>query len=326
MKIVSVTHANDIDGIASAALIKMKYGMPSSRIFFTDYSERRVAYVGKSVERIARRERGTVLFLTDLGMNKILIGHYKGMIRSVKRNGGIVIWLDHHIWEDYALKEVAAMCDVAIVGENEKYCATEITYRNLKVYGRFAKKLVELVHYSDFNIKPKNRKTYRLIGIYAMSIMLYNTFEPYQKRDKALRHVVDVLLQKKFTDERIVRDARRFDRTNRVKLASMLKNLYKAGDDAYVGFSENLQSTQACGAIMDKTGCDIGIYINLAKGTAHLRSREFDTTKLSIPLRGGGHPHASSFPIDMKRFNRFRAENDRKRFVEFMTGRIRRSH
>lgn len=326
MNIISVTHANDIDGLGSAALIKIKYKVPSERIFFTDYSEKGVAYVRKAVERIASKEKGTVLFLTDLGVDRILVSHYRKMIQKVKRNGGRVIWLDHHIWTEYALQEVAGICDVAIVGENEKYCATEITYRNLKVKGKFAKEFSDLVHYSDFYLKPPKKETARLIGIYDMSIMLCNTLEPYEKRDHALRHIVEVLASRRFSDKKILGDARKFGKINEERVTRMLKNLYKAGDNAYIGFSQNLKSTEGCVAIMDKTGCDLGIYVNIVNGTAHLRSRRCDTTKLSMPLGGGGHSHASGFPVNMKRFNKFKGESDRKKFVEFISGRIKRSY
>ncbi len=77
---------------------------------------------------------------------------------------------------------------------------------------------------------------------------------------------------------------------------------------------------------MNKTGCDLGIYVNIVNGTAHLRSRKCDTTKLSMPLGGGGHPHASGFSVNMKKFNRFRKESDRKKFVEFISERIKKSY
>lgn len=323
MAIFSVTHANDIDGVGSAALIKMKYGIPSDNVFFTDYSKRGVEYVDGKIGEMAAKKGVSLLFLTDLGMNDSLLEKYKEIIKKVKRGGGKVIWFDHHVWSEKELREVASLCDLAIVGENARYCGAEITYRNLKIEGKFAADLVSLVHYSDFNLKPKEKKVGKLIGIYAMSIMLYNTLPTYEKRDRALRHMVDVLSDSRFTDSRIIKDAGAFDRLNKRRVRKMLGHLYSAGGDASVGFSENLQSTWGCGAIMEKTGCDLAIYVNITNGTAHLRSRRCDTTILSRDMGGGGHPHASGFPIKAKEFGDFKTEKDRRDFVGFLSAKIK---
>ncbi len=318
MNIISVTHASDIDGLGSAALIKMKYGIQSGNIFFTDYSNKGVLYVEKAIRK-KLKEGVSVLFLTDLGMNDSLERIYRRIITDVKRSGGKVVWFDHHVWSSEQIRNVASLCDVAIVGENERYCATEITYRNLKMAGRrFTDDFVKLVHYSDFNITPKDPGMRRRIGVYAMSIMSYNTLGVGERRDRALRHVVDVISEGRLGDARIDGDAKRFDMLNKKRTEAMLGSLYKAGHDTVIGFSESIQSTFAGGAIMDKTGCDLAMYVNVSKGTVHLRSRETDTTVLSSSMGGGGHPHASGFPIKMEMFNNFRKESDRRKFVGFI--------
>ncbi len=318
MNAISITHANDIDGIGSAALIRMKLGIGLDRIFFTDYSREGVARVRKAVESISEANGGTDLFITDLGMNKTLLGEYAQIIRAVRKGGGRAIWMDHHVWDDEALRKVASLCDVAIVGENTKYCATEITYRNLSIEGAFARRFVRLVHYSDFNLRPREAWMRKMIGVYAMSITGYNTLASRESRDRRLRHVVEVVSGGKFADRRIESDAALFERTNNRRIAAMLKRLYEVNRYAYAGFSENIQSTQGCGAIMKKTGCDIAVYVNVAKGTAHLRSIKRDTSRLSSVLGGGGHPHASGFPINTTAFGRLETESDRKKFLAFV--------
>ena len=130
MEIFSLTHANDIDGLGSAALLKIAYGMSSENIFFTDYSAEGLSYsIKKLSERIGKRS--ITLFMTDLGMNDYLIDTYRKIIMKVKRQGGKVFWFDHHVWSPSQIEKIASICDVAIIGENSRYCATEITYRNL---------------------------------------------------------------------------------------------------------------------------------------------------------------------------------------------------
>ena len=317
MKVVSITHANDIDGLGSAALIRTKFDISLDSIFFSDYSPEGLMEISRRIERIARKEGAITLFLTDVGMNKALNGAYKKIISSVKAGGGAVIWLDHHVWSEADLRDIASKCDLAIVGENTRYCATEITCKALRLNSPFIKKFTRLVHYSDFNLTPKDRDTYKKIGVYAMSITSYVNLAP-KKRDAALRHVVDIVSGGRFNDERIRRDARNFDRLNKARISKMLRSLYKAGEDVYIGFSESIQSNIGCGAIMDKTGADVGMYVNLSAGKVSMRSIRMDCTLLANRLGGGGHPHAAGFNIDMKRFRGLKSGRDRAAFARFI--------
>lgn len=321
MGIVSITHTSDIDGVASAALIKMRYGISSKRIFFANYSPESLTNVERSMNGLLGNEKGTVLFITDLGMNKPLGPSYIRIIDGVKRRRGRIIWLDHHMWTEEEVEKVASRCDLAIVGENKRYCATEITYRNIRVSGSFARKLVSLVHYSDFNKRAPDSKTRKLIGIYAVSIMYYNTLG-FEKRQSMLRHMVDVLAGGKFTDRRIVRDAKAFEKLNNKRIKEMLKDLYDLGQNISLGFSVGVQSTQGCAEIMRKSRCETAIYVNTTQGTVHLRSKKRDTTILSKSFGGGGHPHASAFRVDVKKFRHFASEKERKAIVDIIRRRI----
>ena len=59
-----ITHANDLDGIASAALLRMKYNMPLQNLFFTDYSDKWLKYAVSGIERKAKNNG--IIFITDL--------------------------------------------------------------------------------------------------------------------------------------------------------------------------------------------------------------------------------------------------------------------
>lgn len=321
MKIVSISHASDIDGVASAALIKMRYGVPSNRIFFSDYSEEGLSYTISSVERLLRKKEKILLFLADLGVNDSIYPKFLSIVKSVKKNGGKVIWFDHHVWEEREIMEIAGRCDLAIVGENKNYCATEITEKVLRIGTIFTKKLTKVVHYSDFNLTPNDKKVYDLIGIYAMSITLYNTFS-YGKRDRALRHITEVLASERFTDNAIVRDAKSFEKLNNQRIEKMLSDLYSAGKNVSIGFSDSVQSTWACAAIAKKSGADVCICVKPKEGKASIRSTKMDCTALVKSLGGGGHPHAAGFKLDPKKFNYFRKRSDKKRFADFIKKKI----
>ena len=300
--IISLTHASDIDGVSSAALIKMKYGVPDSNIFFADYSMKSLLSAGRGIRKALKP--GTTLFITDIGINKGLAPEFIRIIKSVKGLNGSVVWFDHHFWEDSEIRNVAGGCDLAVIGENKRYCATEITYRELSVRGAFARRLSDTVHYSDFNIRPRERSKRRLIGIYALSIAYYNTLG-VNKRRKGLLHIVDTLCKGKFFDGRMAADASFFERRNLERIAEMAKRLHYAGENIAVGFGPEMQSTQACASISEKSGRDISIYVNVKAGTCHLRSKKADCSIIARAFGGGGHPHACGFSIDKRKYGGF---------------------
>ena len=124
-----ISHSSDIDGVGSAALVRAKYGVPSKNMLFTNYSKESVEYVEKQMK--GRYTKGMTLFLADLGVNERIIGNFLRIVDNVKKRSGTVIWFDHHPWTKGSVKKLAGRCDVAIVGENKDYCATEITYKEL---------------------------------------------------------------------------------------------------------------------------------------------------------------------------------------------------
>ena len=96
-----MSHASDIDGVGSAALIRMRYGVPLKRIFFADYSTESLDYVDSKLKPLYGS--GITLFITDLGTNESLVAEYRSIIDAVRKGGGRVIWFDHHPWPAQAV-------------------------------------------------------------------------------------------------------------------------------------------------------------------------------------------------------------------------------
>ncbi len=316
-----ISHASDIDGVGAAALIKMKYGVTLSHIFFSEYSEEAISYVDDRLS--GSYKKGITLFITDLGVDDRLISSYLKIINGVKRNGGRVFWFDHHPWSANAIKQLASRCDAAIIGENARHCGTEITYRELGFTDRFTREFVKVVHYSDFNIKPKTRGEYRLVGAYTLSITAYAEIKDMDKRTEKLRHMVEVLSCGRFLDSRIREDARRFDAINKKRTELMLKSMIIRKGFA-VGFSRGVQSTAGCIAIREAARRPIGIYVNIEDWKGHIRCETKDISLLARKMDGGGHPHASGFFIDPKRFGYLKGSSNRKGFADFLEAMISR--
>ncbi len=309
--VISISHASDIDGVGSAALIKMKYGVKTGNIFFTDYSPESLESIRRSIKRIA--SAGAMLFITDLGVNAKTVPIFYDILKSIKEKGGKIFWFDHHPWDGKAIKRLAPMCEVSILGENDLFCATEITRKELGFEDKFTKEFCRIVHFSDFAIKPKAKKDYNMVGFYALAIAFYR-MKGGGENLKGLRHIVDVLCSGRMLDVKIRNDANAYRKINDRNAASMLRDVY-LGEDIALGFAGDIQKTYACMKLMEKTGKDIGIYVNVHEMRGHMRSVKNDLTALANRFGGGGHPHASGFTPNARKYNRFRTRKDRQRLL-----------
>ena len=309
--VISLTHATDIDGVGSAALIRMKYGIPTERAFLTDYRTETIESAYKGMRGFIKK--GTVLIAADLAVGTESGRSFFKIVNAVKRAGGHVMWFDHHPWDGPYAKKIARLCDVVIFGENRKFCGTEITKRELKINGKFENEFAKIVHLSDFAVRPESKRRYAVIGYYALSISLYQML-PYDKRIRKLRHMVEAISGKKLLDARIKADANRFRKMNDRQTKVMLKDLY-VGDNIVVGFAGDIQKTYACMKLIEETGKDIGVYINMRSGRGHMRSVKSDCSLLAAEFNGGGHPHAAGFSPDFRKYDLFKSKDDRRRFL-----------
>ena len=299
MKTIVISHANDVDGVGCAALLKMQYGTRDSDIFLIDYSSDAL----KAVERAIRKARpkSASLFITDLSANDEKVGLFLSIIGTIRKGGGKVFWFDHHPWTKNAAKKISKKCDRIICGERDE-CASEITVRELKLKGRFVDAFKRICHYSDFNLKPRDRRTASLIKTYALGIASYNIM-PKAAAQRRLKELAGTLSGGKLTNSDLVKEARKFELISRKRIRTMTKELSLIGGKIAVGFAKSLQSTNACYWIIRESGRDIGIFINLDAKKGNIRSVVSDISPLAAALGGGGHPHASGFSFDPKRYD-----------------------
>jgi oligoribonuclease NrnB/cAMP/cGMP phosphodiesterase (DHH superfamily) len=309
--IFSLTHQSDIDGVGSAALIKMRYGIPGKNMFFADYSPENV--IKSKIEITKAAKEGAVLIIADLGLNEATKQPMLELIKNIKNKNGSVYWFDHHMWKDSWIKEVASKCDAAIVNENAKYCATEIVRNELSLNSAFCKRFAQIVHYSDFNLRPKNKAHMKTIIEYAMSITSYSQINDYSKRNNKLRHIAEVISEGRLSDGIIRRDALRFDKTNTARIKEMVSRRLIVIDKVAVGFQKRVNSTLAGSEIIKRSGKDIAVYINTDDLHGHIRTKKADCVKLANYFGGGGHPHAAGFTLK-KKYD-FSKESERRNFA-----------
>lgn len=315
--VFSISHTSDIDGVGGAALVKRKFGIPTNRLFFAGYSRKDIEYIASELQKFDLTD--CLVIISDIGSNKPMEESFLNIIDMVREKNGSVYWFDHHPWSEDAIKRVASKCEIAIVGENESYCGTEITRKELGFNDSFTKKFAEIVHYSDFNIKPKMADYYKAIGIYAMSITSYNITDSRASTYRNLRHLAEVISKGRLFDAKVVRDARKFEKLNESRIKKMVSDLF-IGKRIALGFSQDIQSTAGCAAIHDNSNRDIAIYVNVRNGKGHIRSKKSDISRLANALGGGGHPHASGFQVPADLAKNLKTKAGRWKLFSYLEG------
>ncbi len=293
MDALVITHAADFDGIASAGLLMRKYGINGSSILFADYGEEELLRIEKLVKR--KFIRGGTLFITDLGAEGSTAPGFSRIISHVKSRNGKVFWFDHHKWDSENLELLAKQCDKAVVGENEKFCASEITAAQIGLDDPFVKALLHMVHISDFALTPDNTKMRNIIGGYVLGLAYFRMQGQSAYLERA-EQIAECISNGEIIPEFLQRASAKFSELNEERLDKMMKTVITGGVIS-IGFTPIVSTNDACQRIIKKTGSDIGCYINVDSDKVHLRSVKNDCSTLANRFGGGGHPHASGFSL-----------------------------
>ncbi|MCL4379080.1 MAG: DHHA1 domain-containing protein [Candidatus Marsarchaeota archaeon] len=310
----NITHAADLDGMASAAFLARCHGMPTSNIIFINYGAQDV---GRATEKLSGiRGGGNVLVITDFSMTRENSSMIDRALARFRRRGNSIIWLDHHPWPDSMIRKASKYCDLMVVGENTYFCGAELVYHLLCDRDRYGDELARITHLSDFWLKSKSRKDNEAVNAAALGIKQIRSYADWEER---LRGYVHELSQ--HIDSRIILDAyEEYMRMTRPAMESMLKECgiikskrVKIG----VGFGTMLSAQEACMAIIERLKCDISIYISAESMHGSIRSRRnkgtwgIDILKLAESLNGGGHPLAAGFSVENEGYDLSKA-HDRK--------------
>ncbi len=311
MAIYSVTHNADLDGIASAAMLVRRFGIPLSHVSFVGHGNESAARVYRLA---ASAQRGDVLIVTDLGLNKGAVAAYADAVKELKRRDAHIIWIDHHHWNPDALAAVGTNCDLFVGGENTMFCAAELVYKLLCAGDNVSARLARITHFADFNLKT------RRYGAALRSIAYAITYANFSRDNSAalLRHILKDLADGALMTTRIARYDRLYRRKAERNIAALINStqvlkcgVYRIG----IGFGRMLQSTAACAAMTERFGLDIAVFVDTQKAAAKLRSvKGVSALALASEMGGGGHPQACGFQLDAGRFNSF-DRNGRRRCV-----------
>jgi oligoribonuclease NrnB/cAMP/cGMP phosphodiesterase (DHH superfamily) len=317
MDIYNMTHASDLDGISSAAMLVGTYKVPLSNIYFADYTEERFQYNLLRIRRDAPKD--SVFIISDLSIGNSQSRQFFALLRYLKGRNNKIVWIDHHVWDGKVINAAAKFCDLMVVGENARNCAAELVYRILCDSSRRYSDLASIAHISDF-------KLFELVGgakvrKMAMGISGIVGGKAIKKTDSMLRKVVSAFSRCDYFPEVLAASYRQYLKEAKLGLGRLSKNIFcieykdmRVG----VGFSTGLNSNEACDYIFEKEKCNLAIFVNTSKYTAHLRRSEgIDCARLARHFGGGGHPYAAGFEMSKKAFGEF-TEAKMTAFVEIV--------
>lgn len=317
--IYSLTHAVDLDGMASAALLVRNYGMPISNIMFVDYSGKEFDRAMDSVNRIDGS--GNVLVITDFSMTGGNAKSMGGVLSGFRKRGNRIIWLDHHPWDRSMIAKASRYCDIMIVGENPLFCAAELVYRLLCTKDSYSDELARITHLADFWFKSKSKRDNDLVNKIAFGIKHIRSYADSEDR---LRSFVLELSRGNLHSKAVGDAYKEYISSTRPELKKMLGScsvMDVNGVRIGVGFGRVLSAQEACMAIIEKLKCDIGIYISTDHMHGSMRSLRdsktwgVDILKLAESLSGGGHPLAAGFTIEHDGYDVSKV-SDRRAVVE----------
>ncbi len=310
-----ITHANDLDGICSAALVRMKYGTSTDNIFFTDYSDARVRYAFGRVSKLAKSMDS--VFITDFAAEKYHERYFMKVIGTLRRRGVNVIWLDHHPWPKSA-ERIAKLCNLAVFGESSM-CATDIAAKIMDLNEPGVSQMVAIVHRADFAIYARDKAENMLTEKYGTLIVYYDMFGA-AKMNMGLRRLVAFVCKDKLVHVFDNKLADRLELESDRNIAACLKQVKYAGKGIAVAFISGKHFLNKQNALMrmkNKRKNSIVMLVDTDTGKGSIRNRKNsgkDISKLAAALGGGGHPHAAGFTL--KKDYRLKTEHGRKSLLK----------
>ncbi|MGC8676483.1 MAG: hypothetical protein ACP5T3_03150 [Candidatus Micrarchaeia archaeon] len=285
-----------------------EFGIGAGNVLFTDHSASLFEF---AMHRL-RAMRCSALFVTDLSVNVSEIGEWRESISRLKSQGAVVFWMDHHAWPNRALA-LARSCDIAEFGENARYCAAEIVAKEFGMSGRFVRKLLGIVHVSDFALEPRSAAEAGIVRTYGLAIAYANTFAP-EKLERLLRRLAKEISEGKIASAYAAKTARIFESKSNTEIEKAISNIYETDNMAISFSSSSVFQDDLFGQLFKISGKDIVVNVDCDKAKASMRSARSDIAPLAMAMGGGGHPHAAGFRISSA-YN-IRSAGGRQSFVK----------
>ena len=169
--ILVFSHEQDVDGLLSAAVLKMAH--PNSEVVLTNYGFENMVAIREKIFSFTQQNQqqgqqsGSLgegrIIIADIGVNEE--GHnpvFEALAVS-KQRGFSNMWIDHHPWPEEMKDKFSKVCKLVLYSsENEgeirqddgvtskKMCATELCIEQFALDNPYAKTLGSIAHRTDF--------------------------------------------------------------------------------------------------------------------------------------------------------------------------------
>ena len=277
MKKIVITHT-DLDGIVSAVLVIRHLGS-YDRLYLTQPHK-----LSKVLNRIPN---GSLVYITDLGINPYIIDEVINHIKRIIGHGGKVYWFDHHVWED---EWISKMKEVGVnIYVDRSTCGAGVVYKYLGVRGKGVEELVRAACSVDLW-----RFDYWL-GNFLSRVVGYKGGSRWKEQ------VINMLLRFEGSLDKEILGIVEKQIDKELKIFS--KVLRKSGVIVHKGIkiayyfknNEEHLTSYIAHLIMSRCGADMAIICR--RGSVSLRSRGMDVRRIALSMGGGGHPKAAGAPL-----------------------------
>ncbi|MBD3189989.1 MAG: hypothetical protein GF308_05075 [Candidatus Heimdallarchaeota archaeon] len=276
MKVVSISHAIDPDGIGSQAIIFRYFRELDIEpiAFLADYH-----YFEETFEKAVKLQPD-VLIVTDFGWND----SYLKLIDSLKQLKARTIWIDHHkiSIENRLLLENSV--DELII--DTSVCAAELVQERFMPDDPVSKEIARIAHNGDFDIEDP------------LSQMFYTLIDFRRYSSKGLEEIREMFATGKFDEETIREsylEAYKAFEADRDRIRRTTKTIQIAGKSIAVAHSSLLPRGKVTKFLSEFREEDILLAIDTTSVRVGLRSSRYDVAAIAKALGGGGHRHRSGF-------------------------------
>ena len=294
------SHEQDVDGIFSAAILKIAF--PQSEVFLTNYGLEKMTAAAKTIESKVLEGASTII-IADIGVNEESYLPILRALQYAKEKGCNNIWLDHHLWPDGPKQAIEQMCELVLFSEKDgvKKCASELCAEKFVPDNKLAAQLAAIAHRTDF---PDSAK-FPIPPLTAL-ISYYLGFPDL--RDRLHKVILESVVNGVLWDSRMqadVMDASKLIEESIAKsIAAMtsrefLSGRYPGGIRLAIAKSESFVNRSILlGRIMDESPVHVAIGFT-DDGKVSIRRKdgapaEIDCSKIALEFKeGGGHAGAA---------------------------------
>lgn len=149
MNVVVFSHEQDVDGIFSAAIVKLAY--PNCKVILTNYGLDKMNAMAETIRLTAAEGPGTII-ISDIGVNEESYTPVLHAIEFAMERGSKCIWIDHHIWPEGPRNLIGSFCELVLFPGQDgvKKCSSDLCAERFAPENAYALQLAMMAHRTDF--------------------------------------------------------------------------------------------------------------------------------------------------------------------------------